>query len=184
MDPGGEPAADVASARHGREVIELIQQLQAGEGLQDPQPKGGAADAAAREAEPRAFRVSGVDVPTEFVEKLFVSRSGGIVLGEYLHGVVIREGAIQQFGFFCKNFSESEVLALLHGGKLRPLRLLTLMESKACAAHAQSGRQKALRRSLPPLRAGLIELDTGCIATDTRGLMPPVALHELIGVGQ
>src|SRR5205085_4754749 len=49
--PGRQPAADVAAARHRRQIMEMPQQPVGGKSLQDAERKGGAADAAAREAE-------------------------------------------------------------------------------------------------------------------------------------
>ena len=49
--PGRQPAADVAAARHRRQIMEMSQQPVGGESLQDAERKGGAADATAGEAE-------------------------------------------------------------------------------------------------------------------------------------
>ena len=53
MDPGREPAADVAPARHRGEVVELLEKLQLGEGLEHAEVERGAADPAAREGQPQ-----------------------------------------------------------------------------------------------------------------------------------
>jgi hypothetical protein len=47
VDEGRQPAADVASARYARQVVELTQQPQFGQRLDDAEIEGGAADAAA-----------------------------------------------------------------------------------------------------------------------------------------
>ena len=51
MDPRREPASDVAPARHRREVVELLEEPQLGEGLEHAEVERGAADPAAREGE-------------------------------------------------------------------------------------------------------------------------------------
>jgi hypothetical protein len=52
-DPGAQPAAEEAAARHGREVVELVEQIVPGQPLHHSQREGGAPDAAAREAKRR-----------------------------------------------------------------------------------------------------------------------------------
>ena len=51
MDPRREPAPDVAAARHGREVVELLEEAELRQGLEHAEVERGAADAAAREGE-------------------------------------------------------------------------------------------------------------------------------------
>src|SRR5437899_7979713 len=52
--PSRQPAADVAAAGDRRQIMEMPQQPVGGESLQDAERKGGAADAAAGEAERRS----------------------------------------------------------------------------------------------------------------------------------
>jgi hypothetical protein len=49
--PRGEPASDVAAAGDGGEIVELVEHVRAGQPLDDAQGEGGAADAAAGDAE-------------------------------------------------------------------------------------------------------------------------------------
>ena len=51
--PRGEPPADIAAARHRREIVELTEHAGAGEPLQDAKREAGAAHATARQAERR-----------------------------------------------------------------------------------------------------------------------------------
>ncbi len=51
LDPGDEPAADVAAARDRRQVVEVAQQALLRQPLQDAEVEGGAADAAAGEGQ-------------------------------------------------------------------------------------------------------------------------------------
>ena len=110
MDPGGEPAADVASAGDGRKVVELVQKLQARERLQDAESEGRAAYASAGEAESRAFRVAGVDVPEE---RGRAHRIGGP------HRMILGQGAVQQFGFFLQNRCECQRVVRRSGSSHR-----------------------------------------------------------------
>src|SRR6185369_430362 len=54
VDPRAEPAPEVAAARDGREVVELIEEAQLDQPLQQSEVERRAADAAAGEAERRA----------------------------------------------------------------------------------------------------------------------------------
>src|SRR5690348_10384654 len=65
MNPRRQPAADIAAAGNGREVVELFQEGKAGECLKDTQSKRGASDAAARETEGRPLAGKLVDVGVE-----------------------------------------------------------------------------------------------------------------------
>ena len=55
LNPRAQPAADVSPARDRGEIVKLLEQPAARQALQNSQSKGGAPDAAARDAERRAF---------------------------------------------------------------------------------------------------------------------------------
>src|SRR5579871_569367 len=65
MLPAGQPAADVAAAGDGREIVEVLQQLLFGQFLDGAKGKGGATDAAAGNAESRERLFFGVDLPEQ-----------------------------------------------------------------------------------------------------------------------
>ena len=88
VQPRREPAADVASARDGREVVEFLQQLVARESLQEAERERPAADAAAGErergvparVEPRVYRREAHvrDLLQLFGESLFEQEAVGV----------------------------------------------------------------------------------------------------------
>ena len=90
--PGGEPASDIAAARYRREIVELQEQTMPGQALKDAEAEGGAADAAAREAEsgPRllARSLEPMDALVERDERTVVERRPVVQLLELLtqHG--------------------------------------------------------------------------------------------------
>ena len=63
MQPGREPTADVAAARNGREVIELLQEVVAREPLDESERERAGAYAAARKTE--RLRADGVQTPVD-----------------------------------------------------------------------------------------------------------------------
>ena len=81
MDPGGEPAADVAAAGDGGEVVELGQEPGARQPLENAQGEGGAADAPARQAERGALLGQRMDRLVERGESVPVVRPRAPVPG-------------------------------------------------------------------------------------------------------
>ena len=65
MYPSREPAADVAAARDGREIVELFEHPAPRERLYDAERERAAAYAAARETECRALRIKAVNLPVD-----------------------------------------------------------------------------------------------------------------------
>ncbi len=87
--PSRQPAADVAAAGHRRQIMEMPQQPVGGEGLQDAERKGGAADAAAGEAERGSRNRQTVNalIKLEHIRRRRAvrdARIAGMHLGEFL----------------------------------------------------------------------------------------------------
>src|SRR5580693_6445032 len=85
MTPGSQPAADIASAGNGGEIMELVQQILTGEALQNTESKSGTADAASRKAKGRLVREiphrPGVECqPLRFVLRLSFRIGSGLSL--------------------------------------------------------------------------------------------------------
>src|SRR6185295_2407174 len=74
VDPGAQEAAQIAAARDGREIVEGVQQVPAGQPLDDAETEDGAADTAARKAEGREAVRMGVDPPVDLAEAALAAR--------------------------------------------------------------------------------------------------------------